>query len=195
MDQQTQIEVLKVVLILAAMCSGWMAVTVVKAIIAKVRLEYEYMKHPRLVPYDASKKCEDRCNRKNVALALRGIPYGMYLVCIKCGTISGNDQQQVSKEVLEHMIEALKLADEKEAAANALQARINAVADAVIDRYIQTNLMGHHDQSYFRAMKDLVRYSFAAQAEARDKVLAEQNAQTELDKRYAGWDSKVKGRA
>jgi hypothetical protein len=169
-----------------------MAVTVLKAIYAKVRLEYEYMKHPRLIQYDHDKVCDERCDRKNVALALRGIPYGMYLVCIKCGLIGGNDKQMVSKEVLDHMVEALKLADEKAAAAIAIQNRINDVADAVIDRKLKSTLSS---DVTIKVVKELIAYAFAAQAEARDKVAAEQNAQTELDKRYAGWDAKVKGRA
>ena len=195
MDQQTQIEFLKVILILTAMCSGWMAVQVSQAIYRKVKLEYEYMKHPRLVPCDPLAKCEDRCDRRNVALALRGLPYGMYLTCIKCGTISGNDQLMVSKEVLEHMREALKLNEAKEAAAAELQKRINDVADAVVDRYIAVRSWDNMGSNTELHLKNLVKYAFAAQAEARDKVLAEQNAQTELDRRYAGWDTKVKGRA
>ena len=158
------------------------------------KFELEYLRHPRLVPYNEFAGCHQPHAWVNVDLALRGLPPGRYKVCQECGTITNNTEFMLSKEVLEHIKEANEILAKTAAAEKEVMDRINALADSMINHYIRYENM--HDGFHSEArLKALVQYAFAAQAEARDKVEAEQVQKRALEDRYAGWSKKTGGNA
>lgn len=166
------------------------------------KFELEYLKHPRLVPFDESKVCPDLHTWVEAELVLRGLPPGRYRVCNACGEILGQPETMVSQEVLQHMREALELKKNKDAAEDAVIARINEVANGYIQGYIMREFMDEINKAGNRLeddptikLKRLVDFAYEAQAQARDKVFAEQEAVDDLEKRYTNWPTGRKGNA
>jgi hypothetical protein len=173
--------------------AGVYAVRAGQALYAKVMLEYQYMKHPRVIAFDPNKICDEDTPHdwKNLAMAVRDLPYGMYKVCLTCGMIHGNKLVMVSAEVLEHAREALKLKAIQDKATNEAAERITAITNAEVGRYISSNF----PPASMPELAALSRYTLKAYADAAEKVAAELAHRADLDKRYEGWESKVKGRA
>jgi hypothetical protein len=102
----------------------------------------------------------------------------------------------VSDEVLKQIKEDLEITAQRQAASDALMAQINETADAYVDQYIRREFSEEINDVHFgNKLKELVAYAFVAQAAAKDKITAENESRTNLDSRYSGWSSKVKGNA
>jgi len=162
----------------------------------RARMEYLYLKNPRIVPFDQERTCDGPHAWSDATLALRDLPYGQYKVCRECGSLMGHNHLMVSDEALKQINEGIKLAEQAQAVQKEMNERINTKADAYIDHYIETHFPEEvNDLEYVDKLRALAQYAFAAQDAAKEKVAAEIQAQKELDARYADWPSKVKGNA
>src|SRR5882724_11483219 len=83
-----------------------LAMRQIMTIYGKFKFEHQYRKHPRLVPYDKTKKCFKPHWWKDVQLVLRDLDPGKYKICTDCGSFMGREDFMVSKEVLEAIAEA-----------------------------------------------------------------------------------------
>lgn len=165
---------------------------------ARVLLEYEYMKHPRLVEYSERQVCPQGEPHKwrDVTLALRGLPVGKYKVCTTCASICGNSQFMVSNQVLDQIEEASKLLDQKAALELEIQNRIADLACAYVDQYIKRNFVQEvNDVHLADKLRALSKYTISALADASEKVASELTAQSDLEAKYKDWPSKIKGNA
>lgn len=180
-----------VLLGMSLMFFGRLSYYVVLGLYRKFMFELEYMKHPRLVNYDqqiADYLCPEFHDWQSAQLVLRGLPVGMYKVCKGCGTIMGNSEFMVSKEVLEKIAEANKLAEQKLQLERQVQARIDSIRKTYVDHYIARNFVKEvndvHMAERLRALSD---YTITALADASEKVAAELTGQAELEDRYKDW--------
>lgn len=162
----------------------------------KVKLEYAYMKHPRLIEYSMLRACEDPHKWREVVLALRGLPVGKYTICTECGSIIGQDAFMCSDQVLQQVKEGVELMDKKAELQRQVNDRIEGLRSAYVDHYIKRNFSQEvNDIHLAEKLRALGRYSVTALADATEKVASELTAQTDLDKRYEAWPSKLKGNA
>lgn len=176
--------------------TGMALIRQARLVFGHAKFEYEYMKHPRLVKYDDEKQCEEPHTWRVVELALRGLPFGEYQICMKCGTISGNLDYMVSEQVLAQVQEAQKILAQKEALEREVQDRIEGYAAVAVDRAIYREFpMEAKDLTFVRRIHELVEYSHEARIEAAKKVASELEAQQSLNKKYDSWETKVKGNA
>lgn len=159
--------------------------------------EYDYMKHPRLVEHSILRACSEEPHKwVDAALALRGLTSGTYKVCGVCGTILGNQVVMCSDEVLKQIKQALDLNEKRQAAELLIHARITELANGYIDHYIKRNFAEEiNDVHYAEKLRALAKFSVKSLADASEKVAAELIAQNDLESRYDGWTSKVKGHA
>lgn len=167
----------------------------------KAKLEYQYMKHARLVPYNPSQSCrevrpDEGHKWVSVKLALRGLPYGDYQVCPDCGEIVGNRDHMLSNEALDQIQEGMAAMQRRAEIQREIEDRIDAYAATLINRHIEKNFPEEINDLEFRLkLVELTEYVKTALDEATTKVSAEIEAQSELDATYGDWSSKVKGNA
>jgi hypothetical protein len=166
---------------------------VARTVYRQFKYELAALKNPRLIPYDESRMCLDVHSWTELDLILRGLPPGRYQACKECGVISGNHELMLSGPVLQEIREASELAAKEAQLRKDIQGRVNAIAEYQIDEYIRRNFTSTLAEVV--KLQGLVTHAFAVHAEARQKVIDEELAQTELRKRYENWPDKVKGRS
>lgn len=161
----------------------------------KMKMEYQYLKHPRIVPYDGSKVCAHSHNWVDVMLALRGIEPGTYRICVACGVISGNLNVMVSDEVLEQTNENLALLEQKREFEKQVNERINDLTEGYVRQYVIKEFSDEFkDPKFVERLLNFSDFTLQAKEDAIQKVAAELEAQKDLDQRYAEWP-KPKGNA
>lgn len=181
-----------VLLGMSLMFFGRLSVYAAIALYHKFKLELEYMNHPRLVPYNEYQACRHRDEQvhdwHSAQLVLRGLPVGMYKVCLTCGSIMGNNEFMVSNEVLDKMAEAIKIGQQKKELERQVQERIEGLRRSYVDGYITRNFKTEiNDVHLAERLRALGDYSVTALADASEKVAAELTGQEELEEKYGEW--------
>lgn len=168
------------------------------ALYQRFRLEMEYMKHPRLVPFDFYQACQDAHSWIVVELVLRGLEPGQYQVCSHCGTITGNTEVMASAEVLQQIKEAGEILKKKQDAEREIRDRIDVLTDQYIRNYIRDNLLSlplSGPRASVENYLDFAEYVGRAKEQATEKVMFELRAQGDLERKYADWPTNIKGNA
>lgn len=180
--------VMFVLLGMSLMFFGGLTILQARSWYEHVKFEYDYMKHPRLVQFDSRKLCDEEHQWQSLKLVLRGLPVGMYRVCVACGYISHNSEWMVSDEVLHKVNEATQIAEAKLEAERQVQARVDALTQAQIDQYITTHFKAEvNDVHLADKLRALGKFAIHALANASEKVAAELTGQVELEDRYKDW--------
>lgn len=165
-----------------------LAIRQLQLIYGRVKFEREYNKHPRLVPYDKTRRCLKPHSWTDVQLVLRKLTPGKYKVCTDCGALMGREDFMVSTEVLEAIAEAKILAERKLEAEREAQARITALTDAYVDSYIARHFASEvNDVHFAERLRKLAKYTVSSLASASEKVADELEGQAELDEKYKDW--------
>jgi len=161
-----------------------------------LKFEYEYMKHPRLVPHVEELICKDVHAWSAVTLALRGLEAGEYRVCQKCGCISGNSSVMLSNEALAQVNQGLALLQQRKQLEQLVQERIATLTDIYVTQFISREFVSEsRDATFVTKLNQFADFVLEAQVTAAEKVASELEAQKDLDARYAGWPDKIKGNA
>lgn len=165
-----------------------LAIRQVQQIYRRVKFEQQYRKHPRLVAYDKTKRCQKPHSWQDVQLVLRDLPPGKYKVCVDCGAMMGREDFMVSKEVLEAIAEAKVLTEKRLEIERQVQARIKDLTDAYVEAYVARNFASEvNDVHFAERLKKLADYTISALASASEKVTDELTGQAELEEKYKDW--------
>lgn len=164
-----------------------------------LKVEYEYMHHPRFIQYSPARACAGPHSWKTVKLAFRGLPFGDYGICRECGTVLNHPEVMCSDEVLAHVKEAetkeLEAREAAEIAEKRLESEFMRHMEIFVSKmFYDFGLEGVFSQSNPMRYRLLEQVNYAY-CQSIKKIRDEAAAQAELNCRYENWPSKVRGSA
>lgn len=172
------------------------------ALYGHFKYERAYRKYPRVVRYSAQKTCGGAHQKEHtwqkVSLAVRDLSPGVYTICLECGCIAGNKKYMVSQELIGQAKEALETAKKKQELEAQIQARVAAIIDHEITKFINLNFPKEsNDPTFVTKLLELSELTVVTQNKAIEKIASEMEVKAlSQDGDFYTWDVEgIKGNA